>query len=290
MARTRTLSGVVTAAIVIAGCGASQPFPGGSASGSRIEVAAPAVLSALDETTAQESARMSMRAQMHGLPGDEEMLTTAEGVMTLDGAAFDLDGRVEAAGESYGMKMRLVDGAMYMRASGVPNAPDGWMKVPVPEVGLTPGSAFGSTADPTGVLDMLRGVSGTVQQVGIEEVRGAVTTHYFLLLDLAQAAESEDVPPEVRKELQDQLATLGIAMPAIPTDVWIDDDGRLRKMEMVMDFGDLMGGFLGEGDAPSMSMTMSVELYDFGVAVDVEPPPADEIVPLDEALLEGATA
>jgi hypothetical protein len=289
MLRTRALIGAVLGAVAIAGCGTSEPFPYGSASGSRIEVAAPALLSALDATTEQKSARMTMRAQMDGIPGGDEFVTTAEGVIGLDGAAFDLDGRIQAGGESYQMKMRLVDGALYMRVSGVPNAPDGWMKTPVPRLGLSSGSAFGSTTDPTGVLDLLNGVSGDVQHVGTEKVRGVETTHYFLLLDLSRAAESDDVPPDVREQLQDEMATLGIAMPLLPTDVWIDDDGMLRKLELSIDFGDLFGGFAGD-DAPSMSMTMTMELYDFGVAVDVKPPPPEEIVPLDEAFLDGAAA
>jgi hypothetical protein len=63
----------------------------------------------------------------------------------------------------------------------------------------------------------------------------------------------------------------------------------LRKLELSIDFGDLLGGFAGD-DAPSMSMTMTMELYDFGVAVDVKPPPPEDIVPLDEAFLDGAAA
>jgi hypothetical protein len=290
MLRTRALVGGVLAAVTLAGCGSSEPFPYGSASGSRIEVAAPTVLQALATTNAQETARVAMTVEMTGIPGGEEFGMTADGVMSLDGTLLDIESHVEAAGESLEMSMRVVEGVLYARISGVPNAPDGWMKMNPADLGVGAADTLGTTSDPGQFLDYLYGVADSVQEVGREEVRGVDTTHYFASIDLTRAAESESVPPEVRDELLQQIASLGLALPPIPADVWVDDEGRVRKFEMLMDFGDFLGGFGGEG-APAMNIIVTVELYDFGVDADVEPPPADEIIPFDQALLgAGASA
>jgi hypothetical protein len=69
----------------------------------------------------------------------------------------------------------------------------------------------------------------------------------------------------------------------VPFEVWIDDEGRMRKMAIVMDLTELFDQ-LGGDDMPAGfggEMQMELELHDYGVEVDVEAPPAADVERLD---------
>jgi hypothetical protein len=57
-----------------------------------------------------------------------------------------------------------------------------------------------------------------------------------------------------------------------PAEAWIDAKGRVRRLAVTMS----MGGQLGT----PMTMTMTEELYDFGVRTNVTPPADDLVVDL----------
>jgi hypothetical protein len=287
--RSRALTIAVVAAVsVLAGCGASQPFPYGGASAPGVDVPGPAVLAAVKATNSEKSAKVAMRMEMDGL-GDQKFEMNADGVMSLDGKSIDITAKVDAADESFEMKMRGVGGAFYMNMSGVPGAPDGWMKLSTKDLGASAGPGLGTAGNPNQLLDYLYGVADTVKEVGHEDVRGVATTHYFAVLDLNRVLDDEAVPPPVRDRLRGEFGGLGIVMPMIPADIWVDDEGLVRKMQMVIDFSEMFGGFVGD-DAPTIITTMTVELYDFGTPVHIEPPPPDEVIPFDEAVFGSSLA
>ena len=51
--------------------------------------------------------------------------------------------------------------------------------------------------------------------------------------------------------------------------MWVDDKGRVRKLHY---------------DVPGDAGSVTMELYDFGVAVDATPPPADQVADLGALL------
>jgi hypothetical protein len=89
-----------------------------------------------------------------------------------------------------------------------------------------------------------------VDKLGSEEIRGVTTTHYRAHLDKTKAG-------------------LGILKdePGV-VDAWIDDQGLPRRIRVP---------FGGENEAAGV-----FDLFDFGVPVDVEAPPANEIVSEDK--------
>jgi hypothetical protein len=128
---------------------------------------------------------------------------------------------------------------------------------------------FGQT-DPTKFLEYLATVSSGVEETGRETVRGVETTKYHAVIDFEKAIEQ--VAPETFEMLgvepdafADELAQMQSAIGAeLPVDVWIDDDGLMRRMRMDMTI---------EGQTAAVDM----EMYDYGVDVEVEAPPADEV-------------
>jgi hypothetical protein len=61
----------------------------------------------------------------------------------------------------------------------------------------------------------------------------------------------------------------------VPVDVWIDDQDRVVKMQMSVQFP-------GFGGTKGGSIEMTIEITEFGVPVDVPAPPAEEVVPIGE--------
>ena len=127
-------------------------------------------------------------------------------------------------------------------------------------------------SDPAQVLELLKGVTRDVEERGEEMVRGARTTHYRATLELDRVVA--EAPPNVRASLASLIARAGST--DIAADVWIDADGRLRKMAYELDIPPPRDS--GVAATTAESMTVSMELYDFGVAVDVAPPPDDQVI------------
>jgi hypothetical protein len=105
---------------------------------------------------------------------------------------------------------------------------------------------------PDEVLDLLLESSTKVEQVGNDEIRGVSADHYRAHID--------------DKVVADDAALYG--PKGLVIDAWIDDEGLLRRIRIPF------GGAHGPVEV--------IDLYDFGVAVDLEAPRADEILSEEE--------
>jgi hypothetical protein len=122
--------------------------------------------------------------------------------------------------------------------------------------------------DPLWPLDALWGARRDAVEIGSEAVRGVPTTRCRLTVDLARA---------------DALVPAGVSVPAgpyrallrMPAEVWLDEAGLARRVAVSPE---------PEGAAGAGERTWAtVELWDFGVAVDITPPRPDEVAPPREA-------
>jgi hypothetical protein len=107
----------------------------------------------------------------------------------------------------------------------------------------------GADVDPKASLELILG-AGEEQERGQEEIRGTATTHYLVRLDPADLSRELDGRP------------LDPEAGPFPVDVWADDAGRVRRIRMVEE----------------ETSTLVYDFFDFGVSVDVERPPADQVV------------
>ncbi|GIU95565.1 MAG: hypothetical protein KatS3mg012_2022 [Gaiellaceae bacterium] len=126
-------------------------------------------------------------------------------------------------------------------------------------------------ADPKQLLDVLRELSGEIEVVGREALRGVETTHYRATVD------AESIAKSASKETGDDLGDLTdrlvgqSGLSEVPIDVWIDGDGILRKV--VLDVEATQPG----SSAPSRAL-LGFELWDLGEPVTIELPPSSEVV------------
>jgi hypothetical protein len=124
-------------------------------------------------------------------------------------------------------------------------------------------------SDPNGGLDALRGAKGDVKRVGSEKVRGTSTTRYRVAIDAEQAVNS--APEEQRAEVRNSIGALGSR--TIPADVWVDGKGRLRKVRLRV-----------AASSSNTKGSVAFEYFDLGARVNVEAPPASEVVDFQELL------
>ena len=242
---------LLAAALVLAGCG---------------EDPAKVLAAASGRTQAAGSSKVALEIGL-GPAAGQRVQINGEGDFDYQGRKGNLTMRVPAAAAGQGgtIDLVVVGDVVYERSSNAAGArlPKGktWVKLDTRQLG---GAAQSQASDPTKVLRFLAGVNGKVDTVGKETVRGADTTHYRTTLDLAKAAKAAGSDGAALTQLTQQLGT-----SSLPTDVWVDGDGRLRRLRYAVDV---------KGGAPAATrIEVSMELFDFGTAVTVTPPPADQV-------------
>lgn len=183
------------------------------------------------------------------------------------------------------VKVRSIGGTAWVRWGllrsmlGAATADGGtaWLEATADEAASMTGSFGVDTPDsPTDILEALAELDATVREVGRETVRGTEATHYEIVIDLEaataglsseeQAALSTDLPGAVSGEL--------------PIDLWIDDEGLLRRLVIELDDLDSLG--LGSDAEDISSVLIEFEIFDVGEAIDIEPPPADQVITTDD--------
>jgi hypothetical protein len=166
-----------------------------------------------------------------------------------------------------------------------------WLKIDLNEIGQAAGInglgnlAQAQSSDPSQFLSYLRGVSGAITTVGHESVRGTATTHYRAVVDLTKAAGSSS--PDVQKTIQQLGKVLGAT--TFPIDVWIDSAGRVRRQHQVFDYSHASFPNIPTSALPK-SADITVEYFDFGVAVSAPLPPADQVTDLSQILGRGGSS
>lgn len=152
-----------------------------------------------------------------------------------------------------------------------------WVKLDLQKLGKEQGVDFqtllqAGQSDPSQMFDLL--AESEAEKIGYDTVRGVATTWYRLDIDLNDALAG--TPASERAGLKRMIEALGIE--TVPAEAWVDERGFLRRLKVQWAYQD-------PGSDERMTVTMTQEFYDFGVRVDVEPPPAGKVV--DAAALDG---
>lgn len=243
-----------------------------------------ALVSSAPSTTSEAgTARMFVESAVSGMDRGGDLAATGEGLVDFERRRGTMTMQLPSAGElSLGEMEVVYEGTViYYRASSLfPDAPTPWVSFDFARLSeAVTGTDLAqlnqsSTNDPSNALSMLNGAS-EVEELGTEEVRGVETTHYRATVDLRRALEEQEAV-EDRQRFEQFLDQLGTEI--IPVEVWLDDDGRARRMVFDQPLPDTPGAPLPEDAA----MSMTIELHDFGVDVPVEIPPPSEVTDLTE--------
>jgi hypothetical protein len=155
---------------------------------------------------------------------------------------------------------------VYMRSPMFRTLPAGtWVKMDLEKLAKKEGYDLGALmnanqADPSQALRMLMASNGA-RVTGTDRIRGVRTTRYAFQIDVDRLVHDN-------KALEQFKAVVGTG--SIPAQAWIDAQGRVRRLNVQMSFGAQQLG-------TPMTMTITEDLYDFGVRANIVPPP-DSIV------------
>jgi hypothetical protein len=224
---------------------------------------------AVTNTEQAGGAEVAFQANMH-VPGrSEPVVMTGSGVEDALGERASLKFVVPEAGE---VEM-VADGfTMYMRTGELESQlGKEWLKVDLERAWEAAGidmDSFGLNQRPSEQLGLLRTVSDGVTDHGRETVVGVEATHYSATIDLRRYPElAAEKDREVAQRSIDRLIEIG-GQSEIPVDVWIDDDQRIRRMQMEMVFSEA---------GTDVRADMILEYVRFGVPVDIDVPDDDDV-------------
>jgi hypothetical protein len=238
------------------------------------------VASAASKTADSTSSRVEFTATMN-VDGVGGMAFSGSGVFDghLRSGALNMrftlpaEAQAQLGGADPTMQM-IMDGrhglVMYMRSPLFRTLAGGkWLKLDMAKLAQKQGMDLSTLmnanqADPSQSLKMLM-ASTDAHPVGYDHVRGVFTTRYKLDIDLARLAKGNK---ELRKTYDSVRKLTGIT--SYPAEAWIDDQGRIRRMKIDMSFNAPTGG--------QFTMSMTEELYAFGIKVDVRPPAPSEVI------------
>jgi hypothetical protein len=290
-----SLLAAAVAALLLAGCGGGGEDGGASALTTGGESAASVLAAAASETSDSGSSRVDLTFSTELPPelAQEPVTFTGQGAFDYASRKGELtydfselfatlglpqaDEPVEAIfqGDVFFMKFPLLSASL----------PEGrpWLKLDLKALGQQPGVNLAqlqqlSQGDPSRALDYLRATGATVEEVGSEQIRGVETTHYHGTIQLDKLADQ--VPAEQREQVRATVQQLieQTGMTEIPTDVWVGEDGLIRRMTLNYTAKVPASG----SDPQEVASTVTMEFYDFGAEVDVQPPRADQVTDVAE--------
>ncbi len=287
--RRRAIRASLAAGLVVglAACGGSAEEP-------RVDDGADVVVelaSAAQDTADAESARMSMLMTYRdtGREGIDGQTIEMDGVLRLDGSVGEFTVNLAALGGQGGQEvdLRIIDGVTYMDfgplvSSFGDDGPAGiaelsWVKLDPAALGVPdqrPGFDAGQYTSNLEYLTMLTG-SDDIVELGEDDLDGVSARRYRVRLDgdaLGARFDLDEVAPRLRQPIQQQLE--GLAGRTLTIEVWIGVDDHLVRRQ-VTTLPMLTPAVLGLGE--DATMEIDVTYSDFGVEVDSEAPPDDEV-------------
>jgi hypothetical protein len=212
--------------------------------------AATLIAASVDKAAERQNARMAGRVTIQ-TAGETRTLPLDGALDFRSGAfefAFDLS-RLGIPGRDRTIRARMVDRVMYVSFGELEGAAgralssllDGkaWVRLDLASLGQGADNATG-------------GGLGQADPAGVLD----------LLRDIGDV---ETVGPETLRGVPTTHYRGTIDTAAVPVDVWVDGDGQTRKFAATL-------------DQAGINVDTVMEYYDFGVKLDVSPPPADEVL------------
>ena len=244
--RSLTVVAVIAVA-AITGCGGAS----GGATGGGHSTPIAAVQVAYTKTVAARSARVTVTNSFSAAPGKPVTVTTESGLIDFANHRSSLS---LLGPNGLSVERRFIGSDMYVYLPGLEAKP--WIKADLSQLlgtsSRTQLELLNQTADPVTGLNYLQAASAQVDLIGNDNVAGTATRHYRADVDPQKAAAVAHIgTPSSGPQLR----------PVI--DVWIDDQGQVRQLRY-----ELTG---------TPSGVKLEQFSDFGVSVNIAPPPADQL-------------
>lgn len=165
----------------------------------------------------------------------------------------------------------------YLKSALFKHLPDGdeWIGYDA-TLGTSSEAGLGTSSNPSEQLDLLRGVSDEFQTLGKRTIRGVATTGYRATLDV------DHYVGYLRSKGADQAAddyerVAEVAPTTAEIETWIDDEKLVRRTRVTTHTRDSSSG-------ETSSASMSMDLYDFGISPQIQPPDSSTVYDITPAI------
>jgi hypothetical protein len=278
---------IVLAVLALAGCSADsgvtlEASDGASDAAAPVDTPSLATFQSLAAQVEATSSRFEMVMNMESgfgsvtmpisgaVDGDRMAVAIDMSQISVPGMSADDQAMLDAAM----LEMIVVPPFMYMNLGGLDAGMFGgdWIAIDLTQSAgadeLLDGLG-GMGSDPFGSMRLLE-QADSFEEIGSDTVRGVETTHYRLIVNPAAAWGRLD--EDGRAALEGSLGDFGAAPPDVdlPYDVWLDEQGRARRLAFSMNtdlFEEMAGARADAAELQALgdlAMTMTMEIYDYG--------------------------
>ncbi|MFJ4561789.1 hypothetical protein ACIP4Q_37750 [Streptomyces massasporeus] len=268
----------VLAGTVLVGCGGDGDSGDGTrgtsadASAGTREQGTRAVRSAYDRTAEEDTAEVKLRVRTSA--GGASQTANGQGAVDLD----DGDSVMTLTMEGQRIEQRVIDQVLYQKLPKG-QAPGGkpWIKIDLGKVAARQGAGGRSMSDPAQSAAYAKAITDKdVTEKGSATVNGVKTTHYRVSVDVAELPQGDT--------LREQVG------PTLPMDVWLDDEGRMRRQQIDMTVNvpeTTQRSSSGASSAPEKVTVRTVmDFTGFGTEVEADAPPAGQVTDMTGKALE----
>ncbi|MDQ0753830.1 hypothetical protein QF034_008061 [Streptomyces africanus] len=265
----------VLAGTVLVGCGddTGDGARDSSAEGSTQEDGTQAVRSAYDRTAEEDTARVKLQVRTSAQGASET--ANGQGAVDLD----DGDSVMTLTVQGQRIEQRVVDQVLYQKMPKG-QAPGGkpWIKIDLGKVSAQQGTGDRSMSDPAQSAAYAKAITDEdVTKKGTATIDGVETTRYRVSVDVAKLPGGDTLRQQVG--------------PTLPMDVWLDEEGRMRRQQIDMTLKAAPGSTeRSSTDASSSPQKVTVrtvmDFTDFGTEVEADAPPAGQVTDMTGKALD----
>ena len=241
-----------------------EPSTGSSADAGSAE-AKQAYLDVLRQAAEQEDVSVRTRAVSTAAgPQGQETSTTVTGVTVIEDGKVSARLDTEIPGSTQKSRILIVDGVFYVQS---PALEDGrYVQIDLGEAAGQLGEQLQQQLDAIDPRAQAQAQIASVQSVedlGEGTVNGVAITRYRVTQDFEAAARAQD------NQILRQLLNEGIAPDQLTSDVSVDDEGRVRRIEL-------------ELDVQGITVKTVADYLEYDVKASISAPPQSRIVQMPQ--------
>lgn len=219
--------------------------------------------------------KMDASVETAGQVVEMEFEGVAEEGASLTDTRLSMDGTMRLAGQSIDMAEVLTDGKLYVKYAPDPlGNVDQWYYLAFDPAAI---QSLQAGSNPSEYLDYMKAYS-EIEQMRDGTINGVRCNRYHLVIDADKVAEiavenaeaiAEQMPPEVAAQFDPAQVGAMYEAATITMELYLgEDDGMPHRQVITMELS----------NPEPMTMTISMDLADFGEPVDITAP--DGAVPL----------